>query len=188
MNLNIGCGRDIKSGWTNVDSRPLPGVDHVMNLEWDDFPKEWRGKIRRIYASHLIEHIDDILPLMENLWTVAAPDCELIVKCPHAGSDDAWGDPTHVRAIVEETFWAWGQPYYWRSDYGYSGDWRLEHIKYTVNRRYAGLPPWDILERIRIERNAVMEIKAGLVAVKPARSAGETPPIMSCRREVEVAK
>lgn len=187
MNLNLGCGRDIKAGWTNVDRLPGEGIDHPIDLENQLFPGEWSGKVRRIYASHVLEHISNILPLMEELWKLATPECELIVRCPHAGSDDAWGDPTHVRGIVEETFWSWGQPYYWRADYGYRGDWKLEAIKYIVSRRYGGMPPWEILERIRIERNAVVEIKAILRAVKPARKPDGVP-MMVCKREVEVVK
>lgn len=30
--LNLGCGRDIKKGWINLDILKLPGVDVVYDL------------------------------------------------------------------------------------------------------------------------------------------------------------
>jgi hypothetical protein len=33
MKLNLGCGRDIKQGFVNLDYMPLPGVDVVADLE-----------------------------------------------------------------------------------------------------------------------------------------------------------
>jgi len=31
--LNVGCGRNIKEGWINLDSAALPGVELVCDLE-----------------------------------------------------------------------------------------------------------------------------------------------------------
>ena len=31
--LHLGCGRDIRAGWVNVDRLPLPGVAVVLDLE-----------------------------------------------------------------------------------------------------------------------------------------------------------
>lgn len=186
MKLNIGCGRDILNGWTNVDWKHAEGVDHVTNLEDPHFPIEWNGKVRKIYASHVFEHINNVFKLWEALYAVAAPKCELIVKVPHAGSDNAWGDPTHVRVFVEETFWSMGQPYYWRAEPYHAADWELKALKYFVcKHRFKDVVPWYVLERVGTHRNVVEELKALLVAHKPARTAGRVPFIASCKRDVE---
>ena len=36
--LNIGCGTDIREGWTNVDKMNIKGVDLVMNLDKYPYP------------------------------------------------------------------------------------------------------------------------------------------------------
>lgn len=38
--LNLGCGTDIRSGWVNLDSAELPGVDVVHDLDRLPLPFE----------------------------------------------------------------------------------------------------------------------------------------------------
>jgi predicted SAM-dependent methyltransferase len=36
--LNLGCGKDIRKGWTNLDCVNLPGVDIVHNINYLPLP------------------------------------------------------------------------------------------------------------------------------------------------------
>ena len=42
--LNLGCGKDIREGFTNVDIRPLPGVDIVADVRDVNIEAEARRK------------------------------------------------------------------------------------------------------------------------------------------------
>jgi hypothetical protein len=172
--LNVGCGRNIREGWVNVDSAALPGVDVVCDLEGVranpiGLPD---GCVHEFLLSHVIEHIRDALGLMQELWRLAAPDARAVIRVPHGGSDDAWEDPTHVRAYFPGSFGYFSQPYYWRADYGYRGDWQVERLQLMADPgRCAGLSPQEVFAKSREERNVVAEIICELRAVKPAREA-----------------
>src|SRR5215831_340537 len=133
--LNVGCGRHIIPGWINLDSQPFPGIDVIVDLERcaevplpiDD------NSIDEFLLSHLIEHIRAPLPLMQELHRVARPEAKAIIRVPYGSSDDAWEDQTHVRAYFLQSFGYFSQPYYWRADYGYRGDWQpLETILFVT--------------------------------------------------------
>ena len=171
--LNVGCGRNILEGWLNLDSCALPGVDLVCNLE------EVRhnpiglpdGSVQQFLLSHVIEHIADPLALMHELWRIATPGAIATLRVPHGASDDAWEDPTHVRAYFPGSFGAFSQPYYWRADYGYLGDWQPESVKLLVDKnRCLGLSQQDIYVRTQSERNMVLEMVCELRAVNPRRA------------------
>src|SRR5215472_15915745 len=96
MRLNLGCGRDIREGWVNIDGTPGPGVDHVIDFDEKPaltFPDD---TVDHSEASHLIEHLHNPLPFMEELWRVTRPGGTIAPRCPHGSSDDADEDPTHV--------------------------------------------------------------------------------------------
>jgi hypothetical protein len=42
--------------------------------------------------------------LMQELHRIAKPNGKLVIRCPHGASDDAWEDPTHVRAFFARSF------------------------------------------------------------------------------------
>ena len=180
--MNVGCGRNILDGWTNLDSMSLPGVDVVADLyrlgsgEGDRLLPFGDNSIGEFLLSHVLEHIRSPLPLMQELWRVAKPDALMTIRCPYGSSDDAWEDPTHVRGIFLQSFGYFSQPYYWRADYGYRGDWKTEGITLWVAHAHflklqgSSLEPTPaMVEAVMSERNVVREMVVQLVALKPAR-------------------
>lgn len=170
--LNVGCGRNIIEGWLNLDVMPLPSIDIVADLEncaTTPLPIE-SDSIDEFLLSHVIEHIRNPLPLMQELWRVAKPEARMVIRVPHGGSDDAWEDPTHVRAYFTNSFGYYSQPYYWRADYGYRGDWHHEKLTFIVHvQGNSQLSPAEVMQRINTQRNVVAEMVAELVCIKPAR-------------------
>jgi hypothetical protein len=169
--INVGCGRNVMPNWINLDSFPLPGVDIVADLEIcattplplaDDSADE-------LLLSHVLEHIRNALPMMQELHRIAAPDAKMTIRVPFGSSDDAFEDPTHVRQIFVGSFGYFSQPYYWRADYGYRGDWTTETITLEVMPTLRHLPDAELWDRIHRDRNVVGEMVATLRAVKPIR-------------------
>jgi len=170
--LNVGCGRSALEGWINLDFMPLPGVDIVADLESCDsapLPLD-DDSIDEFLLSHVLEHIRKPLPLMQELHRIARPDALCVVRCPHGASDDAWTDPTHIRPYFHGSFSYFSQPYYWRADYGYRGDWQPRKIYLAVEgARFADMPAAEILARVQSDRNVVREMTVEMAAVKPIR-------------------
>ena len=170
--LNVGCGRSALGGWINLDSVRMPGVDIVANLEscaTSPLPLP-DDSIDEFLLSHVLEHIREPLPMMQELWRVAAANARMTVRLPFGASDDAFEDPTHVRQYFPNSFGYFSQPFYWRADYSYRGDWQPERITLLVGAApNQGRSPKEIMERVMTLRNVVKEMIAELRCVKPRR-------------------
>jgi hypothetical protein len=187
VKLNLGCGRDVREGWVNVDSYPHPGV-HKVDLDTGNalqISKQIDRAMQKeaglnavdegadeLLLSHVLEHMRHPLGLMQAMWTVARPDAKLVIRCPHGASDDADEDPTHVRRLFPGSFGYFSQPYYHKADYGYRGDWQPDKIVLFMDERERdrfGDNVGRINTAIRNGRNMVLEMVIELHAVKPAR-------------------
>ncbi len=56
MKLNLGCGRDIREGWVNIDREHGPGVDLVLDLDEGSLPFA-DGTVDEIRAWAVFEHL-----------------------------------------------------------------------------------------------------------------------------------
>lgn len=167
--LNIGCGSSIKEGFTNLDSVAGPGVDIVMDIQSDENILT-RDFFDYVEMKQVIEHLTHPLKAMENIYNACNNNALLVITCPHGAHDNAWIDPTHVRAIYPETFQFFGQPFYFQADYGYRGDWQVEKTVIRVNaallQKYTAE---QVLGLVKTNRNIAIEIECHLRAVKPIR-------------------
>jgi len=189
--LNVGCGRDVRGDWVNLDHVRQQGMDRFDIVGdicepptvavWDQGhrmvrPHDFEKHFTEMELCHVIEHLPDVLVAMDNLYIMAATGCVMTVRCPHGASDDADEDPTHVRRMFPSSFLTFGQPYYWRSDYGYRGDWVLDEVVCKVSPYLASLKAetpqaWADLahKHAQAGRNMVLEMTATLKANRPGR-------------------
>jgi SAM-dependent methyltransferase len=175
VKLNLGAGRNPFDGYVNVDQAALPGIDVIHDLE--SFPLPFLDDtFDEIVGKDLIEHITDALGLMQELWRIATPGALCTFALPYGSSDDAWEDPTHVRPYFINSWGYFSQPYYWRADYGYRGDWQPETL--TLDVKCDADNSDDALAQVMALRNMVKRQTVTLRAVKPARP---------CERDLIVA-
>jgi hypothetical protein len=113
---------------------------------------------------------------MQELHRVAKHDAEFHIRVPHGATEVAFEDPTHVRHFFPQSFMYFGQPFYHLADYGYRGDWKVEHIHLTLLPRCSlqvntteGEDRLNFMRWLAGEWNKVHEIYALLRAVKPIR-------------------
>ena len=128
--INLGCGSTTLDGRVNVDCIAGRGIDLIFDLA--QIPERRlpipENSVDRILMSHVLEHLPNPLALMEELWRIAKHGAEIMIRVPHGGNDDAWLDPTHVRAYFPRSFNYFSQPKYYNFDYGYRADWKCDLI------------------------------------------------------------
>ncbi|MDO8534620.1 MAG: methyltransferase domain-containing protein [Xanthobacteraceae bacterium] len=174
VRLNLGAGRDTLSGWVNVDQTALPGIDVIADLNrCREVPLPFAdASVDDLRMYHVIEHLTEPLPLMQELHRIAKPGAKITIRTPYGSNDDAWTDQTHVRAYFLDSWGFFSQPYQWRSDTLYRGDWEPEEVTLAVDlQRFKGLTAEAILQRINTDRNIVAEMEAVLRKVWPIRAA-----------------
>jgi len=126
MKLNLGCGKDYRDDWVNVDISQEVKTDVRHDLA--SFPYPWKGgKVDVIEASHVVEHFDaeTTLKFFEEAERVLKPGGELRITVPLG--TDARTDPTH------QSFWTWETFEYFSVDSPQFG-WEVETDLELVDR------------------------------------------------------
>lgn len=107
MKLNLGCGRDKRPGYVNVDKHAVLEPDMVVDLEAPPWPFA-DSTVDEIVAHHVLEHLgqatDTFLAIIREMYRVLKPGGTIDIAVPHPRSDLYLGDPTHVRPVTPAMF------------------------------------------------------------------------------------
>lgn len=100
--LEIGCGDPAhrKEGYIGLDIE-----DYGQEIIWDmelgiPLPD---NSCSNIYASHVMEHLEDFIGVMNECWRILREDGELWVIVPHRNNEKAYL-PSHVRFFDKWSF------------------------------------------------------------------------------------
>ena len=106
MILNLGSGRRPIEGAVNLDNKRLPGVDWIFDLENTiKIPLPFRDNtFSEVKAFHIMEHIRNFIPLMNELHRVCKIGARIRIDVPHYTNPLFYDDPTHVRSFSSRTF------------------------------------------------------------------------------------
>jgi len=133
MMLDLGGAPRPRRGMVGVDLQGGPDIV-VHNLE-DGLPIHGADVI---VADNVLEHIEHLIPLMNDCHEALLPGGRMHVVVPNAQNpDDAWADPTHKRAFVPGTFAYFDgrQPRWQQYGYGYGIlPWRI--VSLTQDGRF----------------------------------------------------
>jgi len=94
LRIDLGCGIWKPEGFIGVDIAPSPNVDVVANLN-RRFPFS-DNSAEIIRAHDLVEHLDNRIHTMNELWRVSKPDGLIDIRVPSTDGRGAFQDPTHV--------------------------------------------------------------------------------------------
>lgn len=128
IKIDIGCGIR-KSGheYIGIDKVNLPGVDIVLDLENGLLPFS-TNSVDEVVAFHILEHIHNYIPLLEEIWRILKPGASLMVKVPNYKHSSAYSDPTHIRFFTTQSFNFFDKTKVLFKESG----WYLSHIRFTI--------------------------------------------------------
>lgn len=98
MKLNIGCGRDIRKGWVNLDKDSKIGGVNV-NHDLNEIPLPFKeNSCVEILCSHVLEHFSfkHIVRLMNEFHRILKKEGTLVIKVPYYNSNDSHIPIDHV--------------------------------------------------------------------------------------------
>jgi SAM-dependent methyltransferase len=122
--IQIGSGKSWRYDCLNLDIEPRYKPDILVDLNqpfpFDQPIQTWRfGEIsipknyfHYILSEHVFEHIHDLVQAMTNCLDLLTDGGILEIEVPYDLSHGAWQDPTHVRALNENS-WAYYTQWYW---------------------------------------------------------------------------
>lgn len=113
--LNIGCGRDYRDGWINIDISKNCKADLYLDIRKDTLmryppvsPIEIRANdVDEIYISGVLEQIgdnDQFIFAMNECWRALKPGGVMTLVVPDARFAIAHQDPMDVRKFTLQTF------------------------------------------------------------------------------------
>lgn len=97
--INLGCGNKKQQGEIGVDIIATPEVDIVTDLNQYPLPFE-DNSVDIVRSSHVFEHIDDLIALMEDIHRMLKPGGLLEFTVPHVSNIDFFRDPTHKHSFT----------------------------------------------------------------------------------------
>jgi len=97
--LDIGCGRNKFPGAEGIDfaANSVADVRHDLNVFPYPLPD---SRYEVILLRNVIEHLQDVVRLMEEVHRVGKSGADVIVTTPHFSSLYSYQDPTHIRHLA----------------------------------------------------------------------------------------
>ncbi len=122
--INLGSGKDYKPGWLNIDVLERAEPDLVIDLAAPlNLPLSIvslnsgpivlvEQSMNVIHANNVLEHVPDLASLMGNCLRLLKTGGEFQIEVPYERAPSAWQDPTHVRAMNENS-WLYYTDWFW---------------------------------------------------------------------------
>jgi SAM-dependent methyltransferase len=101
--LHLGCGRKYCADAVNVDRVGDVKPDFVVNLDQRPWPFP-DNRFREVWAHDVLEHLDDLVAVMEEIHRICQPGAVIRVTVPHFSCSNAFTDITHRHYFSAASF------------------------------------------------------------------------------------
>jgi len=101
--LDIGCGKHKTPGAVGMDSNPRSDADVLHDLDSVPYPFP-DDEFDIIVGNQVIEHVEDVLAVVAELYRIARPGAVIRLDTPHFSDIASYTDPTHRRHLTTESF------------------------------------------------------------------------------------
>ena len=101
--LDFGCGRRKRPHSIGIDVNPRSDADIIHDL--DIFPYPFPNNyFDEIYSDNVLEHLTDVLLVMNELHRIAKPKAKIFITVPFYAHRNASTDPTHKHFFGVHSF------------------------------------------------------------------------------------
>jgi predicted SAM-dependent methyltransferase len=101
--LNLGCGLDIRDGWTNVDFQKGKGICKSFDLTKFPYPFG-SDTFDYILLDNVFEHLLFPEKILPELWRIAKNKATIRIIVPYYNHKSAYNDITHYHYFNKRTF------------------------------------------------------------------------------------
>ena len=101
--LDLGCGNKKRPGAIGVDFNERTSADIIHNLNQFPYPFD-DAAFDEIYLDNTLEHLDDVMRVMEECYRICKPNGIVKVIVPYFRSMWASIDPTHKHFFTVSSF------------------------------------------------------------------------------------
>ncbi len=138
--LDIGCGFRIREGAVGVDKNPLSPAQVHHDLDVFPYPLPDDG-FDDIQLIDVLEHLEDVVAVMEEIYRVARPGATVYITVPHFSSHDAHTDPTHRRSFTSRSLDYFIPESFLYKDYRYGLNSKFKKLSCVIGN-YSGESFW----------------------------------------------
>ena len=125
--LDLGCGNKKLPGAIGIDINPLSDADVIHDLNILPYPFE-DSLFDEIIADNVVEHLDDVIKIMEELSRISKPGARIKIIVPYFRSRWAYIDPTHQHHFTVDSF------AYFDPDHILSKLYRYSKVRFKVEK------------------------------------------------------
>jgi hypothetical protein len=101
--LDLGCGNKKYPGAVGIDINPISDADIIHDLNIVPYPFE-DSLFDEIIADNIIEHLDNVILIMEELSRISKLHATIKVIVPYFRAKYAFIDPTHRHHFTVDSF------------------------------------------------------------------------------------
>ena len=101
--LDLGCGNKKHPGAVGIDINPSSDADIIHDLNSVPYPFD-DSVFDEIIADNVIEHLDNVILIMEELSRISKVSATIKVIVPYFRSKWAYVDPTHLHYFTVDSF------------------------------------------------------------------------------------
>lgn len=101
IRVDLGCGKKKEPGFVGIDRFPLPGVDIVADMN-KGLPLA-DNSTDYLVASHSLEHVDDLLFTMQEIYRVCKHKALVCIVAPYYHTSLSMANPFHKQAFNEHS-------------------------------------------------------------------------------------
>jgi len=155
--LDLGCGKRKLAGAIGTDISPDSDADVVHDLNKFPYPFS-DGEFDRVHADNVIEHLDDVIKVLEELHRITKSGAEIKIIVPFFRSHYAFIDPTHRHFFTVRSFDYFDPDKDFNRYYKYSRcRFRVKRVVFDENMRHS--LPGRMLRRFADRRPVFYEAR-----------------------------